>query len=465
MRTERHQPDYILMIAVLMLTGIGIVTVYSASTVIQLHSGSAADYYAVRQLGAAIFGLLLFALTTYMPYHIWYKHAPKLLLISTLLLLVVLVPGVGHRALGATRWLGTSSIHLQPSAVAVVVIVIYLSFLLTRKMTVIHDWRRSFRPAMMVIVMMTILIIIEPDMGTSMAFFATALVLLFASGIRLRPIILTLVVMLPAAYLMAHLASYRKGRLDAFMHPFSNASRSGGGYQLVEGLTGIVNGGLTGRGFDLSVMATGYLPESYTDFIFAVFTEQWGWLGDAGLLAIFAVLVWRGFRIARYAPSRFGALMAIGLTSTIVIQAAINLGAVTWLIPVTGIPLPFISYGGTAIVINLFSMGILMSISRETGDTVTDVDSLADVVSVEQFRAERSSVGGSASIPGTGRPAKVASLTRHRAGSWQNERKREQTRKTDNRRNISLTWKAQQNKPVSGNNRKNARNNDYRNNR
>lgn len=440
MRTERHQPDYILMIAVLMLTGIGIVTVYSASAVIELHSGTSASHYALRQLGAGIFGLLIFTACTYIPYRIWYKHAPKLLIISILLLIIVLVPGFGRSSHGATRWLGTSSVHLQPSAVAVLVVIVYLSFLLTKRITMLHDWRRTFRPAMVVVLMLTFLVFAEPDMGTAVALFGTAIVILFASGVRLRPLFVTLVVMLPTAYLFAHFASYRSSRISAFMHPFQ--SQGGSGYQLIQGLTAISNGGLTGTGFDFSVMATGYLPESYTDFIFAVFTEQWGWLGDIGLLAIFAVLIWRGFRIARYARDRFGSLLAIGLTSTIIIQAAINLGAVTWLLPVTGIPLPFISYGGTAIVINLFAMGILMSVSREVGDHVVHEDTIADVISVEDFKSTRTLIRASEKIQKKReRPAKVTNLSSRRQSSpWSDSSQSSRAP----RRNLSLSWREQQ---------------------
>lgn len=217
-------------------------------------------------------------------------------------------------------------------------------------------------------------------------------------------------------------------------------------------------------------MATGFLPEAHTDFIFAVFTEQWGWIGDAGLLAIFVILIWRGFHIARFARDRFGSLLAIGLTSTIIIQAAINLGAVTWLIPVTGIPLPFISYGGTAIVINLFAMGILMSVSREVGDEVTDIDVLADIVSVEDFRSVRTQAPAkhaNASIPRTQRQrqANVTSLSTRRGSSTWDATSRRKTQESDRqtRRNISLTWKSQQEKTNAANDsqsnrRKNGRN-------
>lgn len=446
MRAERHQPDYILMIAVLMLTGIGVITVYSASTVIDLHSGTSADHYAVRQLEAVVLGLIVYGVVTYTPYHFWFRHAAKFLLGCIGLLLLVLLPGIGHSSNGATRWIGSSSLHIQPSELAVLVLVIYLAFFLTKRLPVLHDTKKAFRPAMVVVFLLTLLVFAEPDMGTAMVIFGTAIVILFASGLRLRPLIVTLAFAIPIGYLGAHVASYRSSRLTSFLHPFSH--QSGSGYQLIQGLTAIANGGLTGRGFDASIMATGYLPESWTDFIFAVFTEEWGWLGDLGLLTIFAVLIWRGFHIARFARDRFGSLLAIGMTSTIIIQAAINLGAVTWLLPVTGIPLPFISYGGTDVAINLVAMGVLMSVSRETELTAPVEDAIADVVSVDDFRAVREESKRLFEPPIGDRRAQVTKLSTRRKESYAkpdiSQKRTAEKEKTTARRNISLSWRAQQ---------------------
>lgn len=448
-RTERHQPDYILMITVLMLTGIGVVTVYSASMVYDLHHGLSADHYAVRQLSAAVIGLAAFAGLTFVPYEFWYRNAAKSLAVSIFLLVVVMLPGIGHSSGGATRWIGSSSLHIQPSEIAVVGVILYLAFLLTKKLPVIQDTKRAFRPAIVIVLLMTLLVFIEPDMGTAIALFGSAIVLLFASGLRIRPIVFTLVGTIALGYLAGHM-SYRASRLTAFMHPFAHPKTSG--YQLIQGLTAIAGGGWTGQGFASSIAATGYLPESYTDFIFAVFTEEWGWLGDIGLLAIFGILVWRGFHVARYAPDRFGSLLAIGLTSTIVIQAVINLGAVTWLIPVTGIPLPFVSYGGTDVAINLASMGILMSISRYTSDEMPSEDLIADIISVEEFKAERMAPEAiPLRTPRTPqrRPAQVANMNSRRASDAKRDRERPAAKQARDetaaaRRNISLTWRAQQ---------------------
>ncbi len=440
-RTERHQPDYVLFIAVLMLTGIGVVTVYSASMVYDIHQGLAPDHFAIRQLAAAILGLAAMGGCTFIPYHFWYKHAAKIMLAALLLLVAVMVPGIGHKSLGATRWIGTASVHVQPSEIALMALVIYLAYLLTRKLPILRDLRRTFRPAMIMVAVTILLVFAEPDMGTALCIFLTAMILMFAAGVPGKPLGFTMGAAVAVGFLGARMAEYRSSRLVAFFHPFQHPKSSG--YQLIQGLTAIANGGLTGRGFASSISATGYLPESYTDFIFAVFTEEWGWLGDLGLLAIFAVVIWRGFHIARYARDRFGSLLAIGLTSSIIVQTLINLGAVTWLLPVTGIPLPFISYGGTDLVMNLAAMGILMSVSRETELELPEEDTLADIISVEDIRATRQDAAGT-SRRSSGR-APVARLPRARTSPFRKREEVGRDRGTPLKhadRPISLSWRA-----------------------
>jgi len=438
-RTERHQPDYVLFIAVLMLTGIGVVTVYSASMVYDIHQGLSPDHFAIRQLAAAILGLAALGLCTFIPYHFWYQHAPKMMLAALGLLVIVMVPGIGHRSLGATRWIGTTSVHIQPSEIALMALVIYLSYLLTRKLPILRDLRRTFRPAMVMVAVTIVLVFIEPDMGTALCIFLTAMVILFAAGVPGKPLGITFGTAVVVGFLGARMAEYRSSRLVAFFHPFQHPKSSG--YQLIQGLTAIANGGLTGRGFASSISATGYLPEAYTDFIFAVFTEEWGWLGDLGLLAIFAVVIWRGFHIARYARDRFGSLLAIGLTASIIVQALINLGAVTWLLPVTGIPLPFISYGGTDLVMNLAAMGILLSVSRETELELPEEDTLADIISVDEIRATRQDAAGQFRRS-SGR-APVARLSNFRTSPFRKSDARDRgTSLKQADRPISLTWRA-----------------------
>jgi cell division protein FtsW len=384
MSTPRHAPDYVLLSAVLLLTTVGVITVYSASTVLALHNHLPGDYFAKRQLIAGGLGLVLMAAIAQIPYTKWFKWAPRILVLNGLLLVAVLMPGIGIKNNGSRRWFGTHSLHLQPSELAIVTIAIYLAFFFTKKVALLHSFKRGLRPALLTLILFSGLVLIEPDMGTASTLMGTGIVLIFASGVNVKRFLLVITPLIPLVYLASHLAKYRSSRLSAYFDPFHHLAS--GGYQLIQGLTGIAAGGLIGRGFDMSVQKTGYLPIPQADFIFSVFTEEWGFIGALALLVAFGVLVWRGLTIAKYARDRFGALMAIGLTSMMLIKTFINLAAVTWIIPITGIPLPFISYGGTSLVVNLIAMGILLSISRETLEVAPEMDELADVVYVEDIR-------------------------------------------------------------------------------
>lgn len=384
MSTKSHAPDYVLLSAVVLLTTVGILTVYSASTVLALHNGLPGNYFATRQLAAGIIGFVAMAALANIRYSRWYKMAPLLLLINGVLLVGVLVPGIGIKNNGSRRWFGTHSIHVQPSELAIVTMAIYLAFFFTKKVALLHSFKRGLRPALLTLFIYTVLVLIEPDMGTASTLAATGLIVIFASGINAKKFTLMILPVVPLAYLVSRLAKYRSSRLSAYFDPFHHLAS--GGYQLIQGLTGIAAGGLIGRGFDMSVAKTGYLPIPQADFIFSVFTEEWGLLGALALLVIFGVIIWRGFSIAKHAKDRFGALLAVGLTSMLLITTFINLAAVTWIIPITGIPLPFISYGGTALVVNLVAMGMLLSISRETLEVAPEMDELADVVYVDDIR-------------------------------------------------------------------------------
>jgi cell division protein FtsW len=381
LQQPKHQPDYVLYFTVLILTAIGVITVYSASSVYALNHHMAPSSFAVKQLIAAVLGGAILTVTmTWIPYQFWYKRAVPLTLFMTFLLIVVLVPGLGHSDLGSRRWFGGGSFHIQPSEIAVVFTVIYLAYFFTRKVMFLHDFKRGLRPAMIMVVVQFGLIMLEPDMGTSMTLLCSAITVIYASGARMKRLLIITAALIPAVIALA-LVSYRSARVTAWLHPFANVQ--GSSYQLLQGWTAIAAGGWFGRGFGQSIEKTGYLPIPQADFIFPIFAEEWGYFGAIALLVIFGVLIWRGFTIARYASDRFSALVAVGITSMIVVKTFINLGAVTGLLPVTGIPLPFISYGGTSLVVNMAAMGILLSISRHTRAEVVDSDDLADVIPID----------------------------------------------------------------------------------
>lgn len=422
MQQSKHQPDYVLYFTVLILTAIGVITVYSASSVYAMNNNMSPSSFAVKQLIAAVMGSVIMTVTmSSIPYQFWYRRAVPLTLFITGLLVLVLVPGIGHSDLGSRRWFGSGSFHVQPSEIAVVFTIIYLAYFFTRKVMFINDFKRGLRPAMIIVGVQCLLIMLEPDMGTTMTLLGSALAVIYASGARLKRLLILSAALLPAVIALA-LVSYRSARVSAWLHPFANAQ--GSSYQLLQGWTAIAAGGWFGRGFGQSIAKTGYLPIPQADFIFPVFTEEWGFLGAIALLVIFGVLIWRGFTIARYAADRFSALVAVGITSMIVIKAFINLGAVTGLLPVTGIPLPFISYGGTSLVVNMAAMGILLSISRHTQLEAIDVDDelSAEVIPIGESNRPEALTPPSRTVsprrplaqpqPSKRRAAKVATLPR-----------------------------------------------------
>ncbi|WP_067932036.1 FtsW/RodA/SpoVE family cell cycle protein [Alicyclobacillus kakegawensis] len=394
MESQRHQPDYVLFFTIVLLCAVGVVTIFSASMPAALHYSAthpktpiSAANMAIRQLAAAGIGLIILSvLMHWVHYEHWYRKAVLLLLLNLALLAMVLVPGIGHVSGGSRRWFGSGSFHIQPSEIAIVLSVIYLAYFFTRKVVLLDDFRLGLRPALMVIALEVLLVLAEPDMGTALTLLATSLSVVFASGVRLRRLLVLGLITIPVMLAAAYLSSYRSDRMSAWLHPFADPGITG--YQVLQGWTAMASGGWFGRGYSMGIAQTGYLPVPQADFIFPVLVEEWGFVGGVTLLVAFGVLAWRGFSIARKAPNRFSALTAVGLTSMIVIKAFINLGAVTGILPVTGVPLPFISYGGTSLVVNLTAMGILLNISRYTLDEEPDADQLADVIWVEEARAE-----------------------------------------------------------------------------
>jgi cell division protein FtsW len=461
LQRQRHQMDYVLFFTVLILTAVGVLTVYSASTVIALQSDLPASYYAIRQLIFAVIGIVLMIGVSFLPHKFWYRVAVPFMGCSLLLLLLVLF--IGHETLGGRRWLGAGSVLIQPSEIAIIAAVVYLSFFFTKQVTLIHSFKRGLLPGLIVVGLAFALIIAEPDMGTAMSLLTTCIVILFASGARLKPLLMLGGALLPVVIGLGFMESYRSARIKAWLDPFHSSQA----YQLLHGFTAMAAGGWFGRGFDMSIQKMGYLPVPQIDFIFPVFVEEWGFVGAIALLATFAVLIWRGFHTARHAPDRFSALLSIGLTGMITFKTIINLGAVTGLLPVTGIPLPFISYGGTSLLMNLVAMGMLLSVSRASVAEEPEVDQLADVIYVEDVEQRRGKRLGQASdvpplsVVSERRRADVRPLYQRRqqkadrTGSWRARQEVAATRRetpTIRPSSVPMTWRERHqaaNRPVS----------------
>jgi len=278
------------------------------------------------------------------------------------LLVIVFLPGIGHYAGGSSRWIGLGPIQVQPSEIMKLAMVVFAADLLARRATRDDQWHAVVRPLLIVLTVAAVLIVKQPDLGTAIVLGCITFSLMFAAGIRLRLVGSSAAAAAAAGALLALSASYRRDRLLSFLHPFAHASTSG--YQVVQSLATLGLGGLTGSGVGGSATPWGFLPNAHTDFVFAVIAGNLGLLGALAVLAGFAAFAWAGLRIAAREADPFARYVAVGVTCWILAQAVINIGGVVDALPVTGIPLPFISYGGSALGIVLVGTGVLFGIAR-----------------------------------------------------------------------------------------------------
>jgi cell division protein FtsW len=351
-----------LMIIVVGLVGFGLVMVYSASEALGFLWYNDPNYFFAHQLiGAALggFGLVVAAR---LDYHRLARLARPAMAVMLVLLVVVLIPHVGAQHFGAQRWFQFGPLSVQPSAIAVGVAIVFFSRWLTDREGSIRSLR-GVRDYIIVLVVLLGLVLAERDFGSSIVIAATALILLALAGARKRHLLMIVIGFGATSAALVGLVAYRADRLVHFLNPC--AAALGSGFQNCQALYAFGSGGVFGVGLGNSVQKYEWLPEAHTDFIFAIIGEELGLIGTVSVLAAFLFLAWRGVRASLRAPDRFGALLAGGITTWICMQAFINVMAVTGVIPTTGIPLPFISYGGTSLATTLVGMGILLNISAQ----------------------------------------------------------------------------------------------------
>ncbi len=374
-RRERHEPAYPLLLAVMALTAIGIVMVYSSSSVRSYFSDADPAAQGLEQLVWAAIGLVGLVVAMRLDFrHLRYLAIP-FYVITLALLVAVLVPGIGSEINGSRRWIVIPGVgSLQPAEFAKLAIVLYLAHWLDRRGKAASSFWNGLVPFGMLVAPGFFLIALEPDLGTAGVYVIVAVSIFFMAGANLLYLSAIGAGVMAAAWLMISSTSYQLERVQTFLDPFRDPL--GAGYNTVQALLALALGGITGLGLGESRMKFLYLPAPSTDFIFAIIGEEWGLVGTLTVLALFVVVAYQGYRIAITAPDTFSGLVACGLTTWLVVQAFINLAVVTALMPVTGIPLPFISAGGSALTINLAAIGILLSISRET----TQTGSLRDAI-------------------------------------------------------------------------------------
>jgi cell division protein FtsW len=376
--------DLMLLSVIVALLAIGLAMVYSASGIKALDALDDPRYYLVQQSAWVGIGLLAMLAVARIDYHRYRRLALPGLVIAILLLVIVLVPGVGTRVGGASRWLRISSFAgLQPAELAKLAVIVYLAFWLAAKRELMGRWAVTV-PFVGVVAVVAALVVAEPDLGTTIVLVAIALAMYFAAGARVVEFGALGLLATVAVAVVAVIQPYRLTRLVTFLDPWADAQ--GAGFQTIQAIYGLALGGPFGEGLGAGKEKFGFLPAPYTDSIFAVLGDELGLLGTLAVVLLFLVIAFKGIRIALAAPDVPGALLATGITVWIVFQAWVNMAVVAALVPMTGITLPFISYGGSSICVGLVAVGILLNVGRQA---VGHADDRAAVQGPARGRGDR----------------------------------------------------------------------------
>lgn len=363
---RKLKSDKALFLTTILLVAVSVVMVYSASAPLALERYGQSSTFLIKQSLWAVLGVAILSVVMRIDYRVYREPVfiwTCLGVVSVALVLVLFSAPVNN----ARRWFGLGFLGVQPSELSKLAAIFFIAALLERRMHRIDDLKYSLLPIGFVVATFVALILLEPDFGTSMSLAIIAAVMVFASGINYRYVAAALLCALPAVYLLVMSTPYRRRRWFAFLHPFDDPL--GAGFQLIQSLIAVGTGGVWGKGVMNGVQKLFYLPEPHTDFIFSVISEELGLAGATIILACFCLIAWRGVSIALRAPDSFGSFLALGLTTMVVVQAFINISVVLGLMPTKGIPLPFVSSGGSSLLINLVGMGILLNVSQHVTST------------------------------------------------------------------------------------------------
>jgi cell division protein FtsW len=353
----------LLLLVVGALTVLGLVMVLSASSVQALRVHGSSWYFFNRQLLWVALGGAVLVVTSRIDYRRWRPIAIPVLGVSVALMILVLVPGVGIRVSGSSRWLGGGPFRMQPSELAKLGLLLFSADLLARRSDKIGDWKATTRPVLGYFGAVAFLLLLQPDLGTTLVTGSIVIGILFLAGTPIHWMGGIGIVSALATLGLAKIEPYRWRRMTSFLDPFADVSNTG--YQAAQGRIALASGGLTGVGLGASRAKWGFLPAAHTDFIFAIIGEELGLAGSLSVLLLFAAFAYLGARAALRAPDRFGFLLAGGVTAWVLGQAVINIGAVVGLLPITGVPLPFVSSGGSSLVPMMAGLGMLLNVTRQ----------------------------------------------------------------------------------------------------
>ena len=358
---RKLQSDKWLFLATLALVCVSVVMVYSASAMVSLDTYKTPYHFVIRQVLWAVLGLAVLSIVMRLDYRTYRNEHViwgGLGVVGLMLVAVLFAPPIK----GSSRWFGVGGFGIQPSELAKVAAIFFTALMLDRRMHRINEFKYALTPIAIIVGGLAGLILVEPDFGTAMALTLVVAAMVVAAGLSYRYIIGLALVGLPAAYIVLMSADYRRRRILAFLDPW--ADPLDGGYHIIQSLIAVGSGGVFGRGLMGGIQKLFFLPEPQTDFIFAVIAEELGLIGATFVVLCFAVIAWRGLRAATSAPDRFGAFLAIGITTMVVLQALVNLSVVLSLMPTKGIPLPLVSSGGSSLLVNLAAIGVLLNISQ-----------------------------------------------------------------------------------------------------
>lgn len=360
MTLQRNVDTTVLLLAVT-LTCIGVVMVYSSSAIMSAERFNDSFHFLKRQLLYTLVGFSMMAAATYFNYQNWRKLAVLTLLGSIILLALLFVPGLGVRVGGALRWLRLPGFNLQPAELAKLGLVLYLAHSLTRKKEMVRSLTKGFLPYMLVLGVLLLLLLKQPDLGSAMIIAGVALSMLIVAGVRWLYILPTILMSLPVLYFLVMTVDYRRRRIMAFLDPWDDPFDTG--FQIIQSMVAFGKGGIAGQGLGIGQQKLFYLPEAHTDFIFSVIGEELGLIGVFVVTSLFLLLVLCGIRIALQCQDPFGRNLAFGLSLLLGLESFVNLAVCMGLLPTKGLALPFISYGGTSLVVCLVAVGILLNIS------------------------------------------------------------------------------------------------------
>lgn len=354
--------DHRLLLVTTILICIGFIMIYSSSSLYAYEKFHDASFYLKRHIVHFIIGLMLAAYVIKLDYKKIRNYAKILLAISIFSLILVLVPGLGHEAGGARRWIKLWGVGFQPSEFAGLFLIIYLADLLERKQTCIRNFFHGFMPPLVISGIVILLILLQPDLGTAFMLFSISIIMMFVSGANMLHIMPFILVSVPALYFLIFRVPYRLRRIIGYLDPWRDSQ--GAGFQIVQSFLALGSGGILGVGLGSSRQKLFYLPQGHTDFIFSIIGEELGLIGTLGIVLLFSIFVWQGIKISIKARDLFGKFLALGITVSIGLKAIINIAVSTGAIPTKGLPLPFISYGGTALIFNIVGVALLLNIAR-----------------------------------------------------------------------------------------------------